>query len=591
MTWKARCTLTLILGIVLAVPLWRAFLGLVEPGAMATVQDAVERADVAGLLANSVFLALFTAVIALLLGLPLALLLGLGNWRGRRFLAWLCVLPLLIPPHIHTIAWTRVVGDQGWFSNWYAEVFGTALKLRASLGDAGTDAFLGRIYPGPTWIMACSYFPLVTLSVLAGLRSLDAGAVEAGRLFGGRRGALRSVILPLIAPRVLTGAALVFILALSTYPVVSLLDTPTLIQRVFFTLSQAYGNQAAAAVLGLPLVIVAGIVIIGLARIEAKVTPGGTQGSVRLTAEKGGGWMSLAAVVVLLALTLGIPLGSLVAEAGPLDLTGEHVDNYQSVFQRVDRAFVGSFVMTFAGVLALLLASWPMGRALARRGGTAVESVGLGSLALPPELIGVCTLLLWSQAAGGEVTLLFLVVTAALLALPALFRRPRGLGLATWGALAGALVALGLWLHASDTTRTIQSTGITMVVLVYLARFLPVTARMMRNGFQAMDPAEVDAARMVGHGGLSRSFHIELPRMTGAVGASALMAYVLCFTELPATLLTIRPGWQSVQLRIFNMVHYQSIGEVAALCILVVLVAAVPLIIVMVLAPRRWNIL
>jgi ABC-type Fe3+ transport system permease subunit len=57
-----------------------------------------------------------------------------------------------------------------------------------------------------------------------------------------------------------------------------------------------------------------------------------------------------------------------------------------------------------------------------------------------------------------------------------------------------------------------------------------------------------------------------------------VFSWVLCFTELPSTLVALRPGYQTVQMRIFNMVHYQSIGEVSALCVLSILAAMVPLI-------------
>jgi ABC-type Fe3+ transport system permease subunit len=68
------------------------------------------------------------------------------------------------------------------------------------------------------------------------------------------------------------------------------------------------------------------------------------------------------------------------------------------------------------------------------------------------------------------------------------------------------------------------------------------------------------------------------------------MAWVLAFTELAASLMTLRPGWQSVQVRIFNMVHYQSIGEVSALCVLVVCLAALPVAIAGAFSRRRWEV-
>ena len=97
----------------------------------------------------------------------------------------------------------------------------------------------------------------------------------------------------------------------------------------------------------------------------------------------------------------------------------------------------------------------------------------------------------------------------------------------------------------------------------------------------------VEAARLAGAGILRRTLLIDVPSMRGPLAAAALIAYVLSLTELAASLLTLRPGWQSVQVRIFNMVHYQSISEVAALCVIVILAALVPVVLARLLLSRK----
>ena len=61
-----------------------------------------------------------------------------------------------------------------------------------------------------------------------------------------------------------------------------------------------------------------------------------------------------------------------------------------------------------------------------------------------------------------------------------------------------------------------------------------------------------------------------------ALGVGALLAYVLCLTELDATIVTYPPSYETVQVRIFNMVHYFRDEEVAALCLIVVGLALLP---------------
>ena len=88
--------------------------------------------------------------------------------------------------------------------------------------------------------------------------------------------------------------------------------------------------------------------------------------------------------------------------------------------------------------------------------------------------------------------------------------------------------------------------------------------------------AQDDAARLAGAGPWRRAWGVLRPLQSGAVLGVAALCYVLCFTELDATLMTYPPELRTVQIRIFNMVHYSRDEEVAALCLLSVAAALVP---------------
>ena len=145
MTWRGRTAFVLVYGVILVLPMTWLLVTAADSGAWQVFQRATERADLAGELANSIFLALLTTGFGVLLGLPLALLLNLRSFPGRRFLGAIFFLPLLVPPHIHTIAWTRVIGDKGWLTGWLAAEHDYVLNVRAPLGDPGADALcVGR---------------------------------------------------------------------------------------------------------------------------------------------------------------------------------------------------------------------------------------------------------------------------------------------------------------------------------------------------------------------------------------------------------------------------------------------------------------
>src|SRR6516164_11646956 len=65
------------------------------------------------LLGNSLELALLTAALSTLVGLPLGLLLGKTDLPFRRGFAMLFTLPLVIPPYITAVSWANLLGPQG----------------------------------------------------------------------------------------------------------------------------------------------------------------------------------------------------------------------------------------------------------------------------------------------------------------------------------------------------------------------------------------------------------------------------------------------------------------------------------------------
>lgn len=593
MRTPGRLFLASLYGVVILAPMgWLVGTG-IRDAQLAGVMEDFGRVHVQDLLANSILLALLTTLFAVLLGAPLAFLLNLRRFPGRRLLGLLYFLPLLVPPHIHAIAWARVIGDQGWLTELVAG-WGGELDMRASLwaqlGEPGLlQGLLQHLYPGPAWIMACAFFPLVTLSTSAGIRTVDPEGLEAGTLLGGRRTALRGVILPQVAPRILAGAFFVFVLALSTYPVVSLLDTPVLIQKVFLAFSKR--SHGAGALMALPLVGVAALAVVLIGVAEGR-TPRVASGLRRLEPRQGGLVLSLLALLPLLLAT-GVPLGSLMRAAGGLSLGAGQVDNYQSAFSRVQPAFVGSLFFSVLGGVVLLLVSYPVGRLVARRGTRSLELLGLGCLAFPAAVVGGSLLSLWSAQVSGGVPRAFWWGLAVLVAaFAALRRRDKPIrNLVRFVGVLALLLLVGLLLGVSGMGDLVYHQEIIMVVMAYMIRFLPFTVRLFRNGFLTLDRDEEAAARLCGHRLPSRLWRVELPRMRGVVAGAAVMAYVLCFTELAAFLLVKPAGWESLQMRIFNMVHYQSIGEVAALCVLSVVLAALPVVIFLLLARRKVQVL
>lgn len=568
MTFRARLVLAVVVALLILQPL--VVLGERGVGALldGTLESVLTGAQVGTLFANSIFLALLTTLFACLLALPAIWALGLYTVRGEGFFTALLAVPLIIPPHIHTIAWTRVLGDKGWLSVWLSE---RGLDMNVRLPLSSGEGLLAHIYPGPAWVMAAAFFPLVALPVIMTLRRMDRDGWDALRLFMPGRRALVRRALAEAAPAFGAGLVAVFALALMTYPVVSLLDTPVLVQKVHFVFSQV--DQSAGALLALPLVALGVLAVLVLARLESGLTAG--MSGVTRPRERAG-CASMAVLLAALILGAGLPLGSLVREAGPIAF-GDGVDNYQSVFARTHEAFRDTGLLLCVAMPALLLLALFGGRFMARGRMGMMDALAALPFALPPVAVGVALLLDVSSMDSGDAASAS-VLAGVLAGLAAGGRLQERLLIAGAAALTGFMVQA--LLGASGIARSLFVEGPCLPVIGWLALYLPLAARLLRFAFLRVDQDAVDAARLTGAGCLVRFRLAEWPHVRGTLAAVALLCLILCMTELSATLLLLRPGWQFLQVRIFNMVHYQSAGEVAALCVLVLFATLLPLIVV-----------
>lgn len=568
-----------LLGLIAAALCFMPLGALLQQGGAALQADGLDTifagSQVDVLLANSIFLALLTTLFAALLAVPAAAALGLYRFRSRALLQGLCILPLLIPPHIHTIAWTRVLGDKGWMALWLREQ-GWNINIRAPLAGMDGEGVLAHIYWGPAWVMACAFFPLMALPAMAALQRLDRDAMDAARISLGWRGALRRVALPAAAPQLLTGAVAVFALSIVTYPVVSLLDTPVLVQKVYFVFSQV--DQGSGTLLALPLVLLSILMLVVLLRLERHLPPLVAQ---RIALPQPSRAAACVALTVL-ALSAGLPLFALLREAGPLALDGG-TDNYQSVFARTGAAFTDSLLLVGTAVSIIGIGALLAGRMLAQQRRPLLDALAAVAFSLPPVAVGVAFLLQFAAADAGEGLMVALAAGALAGALSA-----GSLRLALMCALCtSAACGLLQWALQAGLARSMLEGGAALPVLGWLALYMPLCVRLMRQAFAATDADSVAAARVAGLSLKDRFIAAEWPAVAGTFAAVLLLAWVLCFTELSAVLLLLRPGWQFLQIRIFNMVHYQSAGEVAALCVLTVLLTVLPLTLVWSLRRRR----
>lgn len=173
-------------------------------------------ADWTGPLRSSLVIAALAALIAVAVALPLALHAWARGGLASRLLTAMGVAPFMLPPVITALGFL---------------VFWVALGMYGRIGATIVSHGILLVT-----------LPLVT--VLLGLRAIDLELLEAARTMGATRGqVLRTVVLPLVLPYVISGYAFAFVLSLNEYIIAYMVagfTVETLPIKIFNSLRYGY---------------------------------------------------------------------------------------------------------------------------------------------------------------------------------------------------------------------------------------------------------------------------------------------------------------------------------------------------------------
>lgn len=163
-----------------------------------------------GVIGNTLVNSAIVTAAAATIGASIAVLIGLYRFPGRRLLAVLAYVPLLIAPFVNAYVMERYFGKSFTFNTLSYMI---SMITRPLFGENVVIEFSGQA--GVALAQTLMFYPIVYINALAALGTVDATLVEQAINLGARGWRLiRSIILPLIMPGVLAGSVLVFILSL-----------------------------------------------------------------------------------------------------------------------------------------------------------------------------------------------------------------------------------------------------------------------------------------------------------------------------------------------------------------------------------------
>ena len=151
-------------------------------------------------------------------------------------------------------------------------------------------------------------------------------------------------------------------------------------------------------------------------------------------------------------------------------------------------------------------------------------------------------------------------------------------------ALLSPLVAIDEGLNAMS--RAVAGVGVGLVVagsgaaivIAYVVRFLTIATGSAQAGLARVSTRVDDAARTLGQrpGGIMRLIHMPLSRP--ALGGAALLVFVDCLKELPATLLLRPLNVETLSTYIYQFATRGNFEEGALAALLIVAAGIVPVI-------------
>lgn len=481
-------------------------------------QEALTAPSSLRALGRSLWTALVGTAISVALGVGFALLTGLTDLRGRSWLIFAFLLPLLIPSHVTAIAWIQYLAPTA----------------------GGSHPLYSR--EGIALLLGVEHAALVFLTVKAAMLGLPRNLIEAARISGaGPWPTLRRVLLPLLAPSIAAGAALSFVSSLGNFGIAALLGVParypTLPVLVYQRLGgfgpSALGEAAALALMiGVVAMIGVGLQSLLVDRANRQLgapnpnpTPAYRLGRSRPWVE-GVLWFVLTLIVFLPLVAL---LSTALVRAYGLPFGWETVSgrHFARVIgdPRTVRGLINSLSLSAAAGALCLGLGLAVGYLARWRGGR----VGRGLawlIELPYALPGV------------------VLAIACILA----FLRP----LPLIGSLYGTV-----WL----------------ILLAYVARFTALALRPTSAAMGQLDRSTEEAAQACGAGLWARLRRVLLPQILPAALVGGLMVFLTALNELTVSSLLWSRGSETFGVVVYGLEEQgDSTGAAAAACLAVAVV-------------------
>ncbi len=451
-------------------------------------------ANVHHALANSLIACTGGTALAVAIGLAFSWIVVRTNTPFRGFLGAASLVPLFVPPLVAGVAWSILGSPKSGLLNTMMKWIG--LDWRIDLYSmAGLIVVFGMYYA-----------PYVYMFTASALRNMDPSLEEAAEVAGvGPVRTLFTVTFPLIAPAIISGMLLSFIVMLGIYGIPAVLGAPaniSVLTTYIFKLTNwsppLYSTAAAVAII---LMVVTGALVLlqqGVLAGRSFITVAGKAFRPRALDLGPWRWLTLALALLYLFVVVVLPMLALIVAAfrrflfipdaaSLFDMRHYSLVHFESIFDNPltmrsiwNTMEVGLVTAVLGGLLAFAIGyTVHRGSVPGRR---AIDLVATLPVAIPGLVIGVAYLWAWIGLPGG---------------------------------LYGTI-----WILA----------------LAFIARFIPDTMKALSTSFLQIHRELEEAAWVCGRGRLGTIRSIVLPLARPGTIAAMTLLFILAIRELGSSL-------------------------------------------------------
>ena len=450
--------------------------------------------NVHGALANSLIACTGGTALAVAIGLTFSWIVVRTNTPCKGFIGAASMVPLFVPPLVAGVAWSILGSPKSGLIN---TMFKWAhLDLHVDFYSLWGLVFVFGIY----------YAPYVYMFTASALRNMDPSLEEAAEISGvGPVRTLFTITFPLIAPAIISGMLLSFIVMLGIYGIPAVLGAPaniSVLTTYIFKLTTwsppLYSTAAAVAII---LMVVTGALVVLQQRVlsgRSFTTVAGKAFRPRSLDLGPWRWLTLGLALAYLFVVVVLPLLALIVAAfrrflfipnaaSLFEMRHYSLVHFESIFDNPltmrsiwNTMEVGFITAVLGGVLAFAIGyTVHRGSAPGRRG---LDLIATLPVAIPGLVIGVAYLWAWIGLPGG---------------------------------LYGTI-----WILA----------------LAFIARFMPDTVKALSTSFLQIHRELEEAAWVCGRGTLSTIRTIVLPLARPGIVAAMTLLFILAIRELGSSL-------------------------------------------------------